>query len=670
MQPAIPMGTLLQNRYRIVQLLGQGGFGRTYLAEDQGRFNERCAIKEFVPSQGEDRFSDKASQLFQREAAILYQISHPQIPQFRATFEQDQRLFLIQDFVDGTTYRDWLNQRRNQGSAFSETEVRQFLQQLLPVLGHIHSKGIIHRDISPDNVILRRSDQMPVLIDFGVVKEVVTRIQMSGVETPATTVGKIGYAPSEQMQTGRAYPSSDLYSLAVTAVVLLTAKEPQELFDDVNLSWNWQRYAQVSPQLAQVLNKALNYRPNDRYQAVAEMLQALSGGASANAPMSAPMPAPIPASVPVPGSPMTPPQPAAPPMSEMRTVAVGRAAPIPQNQPITQRSDQRTVGRSAASPSDTASGGLLENPWAVTAIGVGSAVVAGIGGWAVVNFLGNPPATPTPTITPMPTLTQSPTPTAEPTVAPPKAEPTTFDQSLDIQEGESKTIEGNVKEGDTVNYRIQAKSGQVLSASLRGEGVLLSVLDPDGNPVSEDADRAFRWSGSLENEGEYIIALSPVQGLSRSDYRLEVSLNPAPVATPSPDATSPPDEDQGEGDTDSPDQEGNSPPDDSIQPRVNEQQVQFPAGQTGTLLANSVGPGRVQRYTVNAQQGQIMTVQFTETQGPVTFDVRLPGGEPVEDASDVLFWQSYLPLGGNYSIDVKSPQDTSFTMEIQVIGQP
>ncbi|MEO1446287.1 MAG: protein kinase, partial [Cyanobacteria bacterium J06635_11] len=131
MQSAVPTGTILQSHYRIVQLLGQGGFGRTYLAEDQGRFNERCAIKEFVPIRGEDKFSDKATQLFAREASVLYQISHPQIPKFRATFEEDERLFLVQDYVEGPTYHEVLNQRREQGRTFSETEVRQFLQQLL-----------------------------------------------------------------------------------------------------------------------------------------------------------------------------------------------------------------------------------------------------------------------------------------------------------------------------------------------------------------------------------------------------------------------------------------------------------------------------------------------------------------------------------------------------------
>jgi serine/threonine protein kinase len=288
MPSPLPSGTVLQNRYRVIKLLGQGGFGRTYLAEDQGRFNEQCAIKEFVPRQGEDHFSVKATELFQREAAILYQIQHPQIPQFRATFEVEQRLFLVQDYVEGTNYRDLLNQRRGQGALFTEAEVRQFLQQMLPLLAHIHAKGIIHRDISPDNIILRTRDRLPVLIDFGVVKEVVTRIQLNETAVPATTVGKVGYAPSEQMQSGRAYPNSDLYALAVTAVVLLTGREPQDLFDDVNLTWHWQRYATVSPGLAQVLNKALSYRPGDRFQSVSEMAQALGSGAIAP-PVTAPV---------------------------------------------------------------------------------------------------------------------------------------------------------------------------------------------------------------------------------------------------------------------------------------------------------------------------------------------------------------------------------------------
>ncbi|MEL6248173.1 MAG: serine/threonine-protein kinase [Cyanobacteria bacterium J06627_15] len=657
MQPAISPGTLLQNRYDVVQLLGQGGFGRTYLAKDKGRFEERCAIKEFVPSQGEDRFSDKATQLFQREAAILYQISHPQIPQFRATFEEDQRLFLVQDYVDGTTYRDLLDQRRAQGQTFSETEVRQFLQQLLPVLAHIHAKRIIHRDISPDNIILRRSDQLPVLIDFGVVKEVVTRLQT---DVPSTTVGKVGYAPSEQMQTGRAYPSSDLYSLAVTALVLLTGQEPQLLFDDVNLSWHWQAYAQVSPELATVLNKALNYRPGDRFQSVSQMAQALAGQT------------PVPAPSPVPA--------AAPPLSEMRTVAVARPAPsqptTPQRQTAAQRGATRPVTRPVTQrpAGPTRARGPLENPWIVSTIGLGSAAIAGLGGWAVVNYLGAEPDAGPPQIQPFPEETPTPTPTPAPTATPTPKQPIEDNVAVELEPGRQQTFESTVSGGDKVNYQFQAQAGQSLSARLRGEGVLLTVLGPDGETFDDGANRVLRWRGDLPEDGQYTVQLSPVEGLSGSDYRLNLELGPTP--TP-PDQDDP--SDNG-GDTDPPPDGGNPPDEGSptdppaddppVQPEITSQQVQFEAGATSAQVSNSVGPGRIRRYVVNAQQGQIITVKIIQAQGPVTFDVQAPTGEPMSEAENVLFWQSYLPLGGNYSVDVQSPAAAEFSLEIAITGQP
>ncbi|MFW6264112.1 MAG: protein kinase domain-containing protein, partial [Cyanobacteriota bacterium] len=246
MQSPISTNTLLNNRYRLVKILGQGGFGRTYLAEDQGRFNELCAIKELIPNQEPDYLVEKSKELFQREASTLYQIQHPQIPQFRATFEENGRLFLVRDYVEGKTLAALLQERQTQGQVFQEAEVRTLLEQLLPVLAYIHSKGIIHRDISPDNIILSQpspdQNAIPILIDFGVVKELATRFQSPEGGTPATTVGKLGYSPSEQIQMGQVYPSSDLYSLAVTAVVLLTGKDPRELFDAVQLSWQWRRW--------------------------------------------------------------------------------------------------------------------------------------------------------------------------------------------------------------------------------------------------------------------------------------------------------------------------------------------------------------------------------------------------------------------------------------------
>lgn len=631
MQAQIPNGTVLQNRYRLLQILGQGGFGRTYLAEDLGRFNERCAIKEFVPNQGIDRFSDKATELFQREAAILYQIQHPQIPQFRATFEQDKRLFLVQDYVEGTNYRDLLNQRRAQGSSFTEAEVRQFLQQILPVLAHIHAKGIIHRDISPDNLILRDSDRRPVLIDFGVVKEVVTRIQLNEATSQATTVGKLGYAPSEQMQTGRAYPSSDLYALSVTALVLLTGKEPQEMFDDVNLAWNWQSYVTVSPGLAQVLNKAINYRPGDRYQSVSEMAQALGASSTSTvAPTQA-----VPPSTPDPN------------LSQVRTVAVARA--YTPTQAVTPAA--RSGATVAYTPSEE--GSVWENPWAVTAIGVGLALVAGIGGWAVVSALNKSSTVtaPTPTVDPSivinPTTTPAPTPSAAPSPVP--TQTVESSQALPLNEGETKSVQGSLQAGETINYQIQGTEGQTLATQLEGEGISLTVLGPDGQPLP-DAQNVSGWSGKLPTAGQYAVQISLAQDVTQSNYKLTVGLT-APEKTP-PESTPTP------------------TPTPTPAPSTQEQRVTIPQGQTSILLANNADSSVVRRYVVNVQQGQVLSARLSGMSGPVTLGVLLPGGSAIDGAANVLSWEGTAPVGGDFIIDVKSPSPAEFTLEVAVTGQP
>src|SRR5512140_3373506 len=116
MQTPITIGSILQNRYHIIRVIGQGGFGRTYLAEDQRRFNELCVLKELIAPGTGTSGGEKAQELFEREAAILYQIEHPQIPKFREKFAQNQRLFLVQDFVAGKTYRHLLKERQETGT--------------------------------------------------------------------------------------------------------------------------------------------------------------------------------------------------------------------------------------------------------------------------------------------------------------------------------------------------------------------------------------------------------------------------------------------------------------------------------------------------------------------------------------------------------------------------
>lgn len=282
-------GSVLGDRYCVVRELGQGGFGRTYLAVDVNRFNEPCVLKEFAPQVQGSYALQKALELFEREAGVLYKLQHPQIPRFREIFRVDnqgiERLFLVQDYIDGQTYRNLLEVRTLQGAKFSEAEVYQLLLQTLPVLDYIHSLGVIHRDISPDNLMLRKVDNLPVLIDFGGVKQVAaTVVSQLNQPSPAvattaisTRIGKVGYAPEEQMQRGVVFPHSDLYALAVTMLVLLTGKEPHQLIDPQSITWAWRREVNLSPKLGDVLHKMLQPQPSDRYQSATQVLQALLG---------------------------------------------------------------------------------------------------------------------------------------------------------------------------------------------------------------------------------------------------------------------------------------------------------------------------------------------------------------------------------------------------------
>ncbi|MGB7444763.1 MAG: serine/threonine-protein kinase [Coleofasciculaceae cyanobacterium] len=296
----IQSGQILGDRYQLIRQIGHGGFGRTYLAADLNRFKENCVLKEFAPDVQGTYALQKAEELFEREAGILYQLQHPQIPHFRELLrvkqEETNKLFLVQDFVEGQTYYSLVEQRKRQGLKFNEAEATQLIVQILPVLQYIHSLGVIHRDISPDNLMLRTTDGLPVLIDFGGVKQVAATVAsqfMATAPSTATRLGKVGYAPQEQMLKGIVSPSSDLYALAATVLVLLTGKEPSQLIDQHNLNWNWRREVQLSPRLGNVLDKMLQFRPGDRYQNVPEVQQALSKSSPAKAYPSLPQPQPL-----------------------------------------------------------------------------------------------------------------------------------------------------------------------------------------------------------------------------------------------------------------------------------------------------------------------------------------------------------------------------------------
>ena len=263
---------LLDDRYRPIKFLGEGGFGRTFQAIDEKRLNTPCVIKQFLPQQVGSAALAKATELFQQEAQRLQELGkHPQIPDLEAFFPQDGRLYLVQDFIDG---QNLLEEFENQGR-LKEPQIRIILTELLPVLQFIHDNQVIHRDIKPENIIRSKNGQL-FLIDFGVSKEtsgtILTRV--------GTVTGTPGYAPPEQFR-GMVYHSSDLYSLAVTCVRLLTghfqkADGADELFDTRKMQWQWQKYVSLSQELTTVLETMLQDIPTRRYDSAAEVLAALA----------------------------------------------------------------------------------------------------------------------------------------------------------------------------------------------------------------------------------------------------------------------------------------------------------------------------------------------------------------------------------------------------------
>jgi WD40 repeat protein len=275
-----PLVSLLRNRFHVIRVLSdEGGFCRTYLAEDVDKLNERCVIKQFAPKvQGTWAFK-KAMELFQQEAQRLQDLGeHPQIPTLIAYFEQDQNMYLVEQFIDG---QNLYKELKNQGN-YNAQKIRQLLLSILPILKYIHEHDVIHRDIKPHNIIRRKTDGRLSLIDFGSSKQLSANVQTK----VGTAIGSHGYSPLEQIKEGKATPASDLFSLGVTCFHLLTDVSPSTLWMDNGYSWvnHWREYVLQaggndviqSPSLFKVLDKLLQKEEKNRYQHADEVLQDLA----------------------------------------------------------------------------------------------------------------------------------------------------------------------------------------------------------------------------------------------------------------------------------------------------------------------------------------------------------------------------------------------------------
>lgn len=280
-QCSTPLVPLLRNRYKVLNVLGKGGFGKTYLAEDTDKLNERCVVKQLIYQAQGTQANKKIVELFMREAQQLQQLkANQQIPDLHGYFEDNHYLYLVQEFVEG---QDLLHEFGEQGP-FSEAKIRAVLLDILPILQFIHERGVVHRDLKPENIMRRQADGRLVLIDFGVAREVtMTQLSLTG-----TKVGSPGYSSLEQFNEGKAYPASDFYSLGATCFHLMTGQFPGQLWTMQGYGWvnSWQDHlpAGLSPELTTVMGKMLQVQAQDRYQTATAILEDLQPQPASSAP--------------------------------------------------------------------------------------------------------------------------------------------------------------------------------------------------------------------------------------------------------------------------------------------------------------------------------------------------------------------------------------------------
>ncbi len=551
----LPIATdsLLQQRYRILSMLGEGRFGRTYLAADHGRGDVYCAIEELAPFAQFSSAVAKAKEIFKKEATLLYQLQHSQVPRFWTTVEDQNRLLLIRDYIPGKTYRELLDDRRNVGRTFGESEVCQFLLEILPVIGYIHSKGTIHRDLSPEHIVCRDADRLPVPIDFGVVKEFANKLQPSP-DSPRIAIGQPGYAPIEQLQHGQVYPNSDLYTLGVTAIVLLTGKEPSALFEGDKINWAWRKWTDIDDGFANVLARMLSSQPTDRYQSAIEVEQDLQALRIA--------PIPIDEKFQDEQDGFNPPSPVA------AHIAAGAKGAFS----VVDRIQTKLTNLNVKS--------IWEKPQVFIPVGILISLLAGAGSWfGVTHLLRQPQAAEEPVaVVPPPKQIDFNNPTI-PTDTTTATISTTGDT---IQPEMDRPIEkeGKVDANTPVRYKIPAIAGANLDIQLMpltaqnidpskpvlsidptlpltspspappkdlkskklpvpvvtpmAAQVLMTIISPTGIPIDDKSDRVVGWRGQLTASGDYTIELRPIKGLSGVfPYKLSVTqLSVTPGSAP------------------------------------------------------------------------------------------------------------------------------------------
>ena len=267
------LGQQLGGRYKVLKVLGAGGFGQTYIAADRQRPGApQCVLKHLSFSSQNADMLKQARRMFAQEAATLERLgTHEQIPQLLAYFEEQGEFYLVQEFIQGHPIAHEIPE----GTSLSEQATLEFLEDVLSILVFVHDEGVIHRDLKPENLIRRSHDRAIVLIDFGAVKTIEAQINPIRY-TQSIPVYTTGYAASEQC-LGRPQFNSDLYSLGIIAIQCLTGTHPTFLDADPRSGdLLWQNKVTARPELIAILDCMTQYQSSNRYTSAREVLRDLA----------------------------------------------------------------------------------------------------------------------------------------------------------------------------------------------------------------------------------------------------------------------------------------------------------------------------------------------------------------------------------------------------------
>ena len=535
---------VLDGRYKLIKQIGAGGFGHTFIARDMRRpGSPPCVVKQLKPASDDPNFIREARRLFNTEAETLEKLgSHDQIPQLLAYFEEDKQFFLVQEFVEGRSLHSEMqapfpepseldNQPEDRqleelqnivqdiaqpvrDKQLDEIEVIQILKDVLQVLEFVHSEGVIHRDIKPDNLIRRKKDRKIVLIDFGAVKamqDANTKLTADekGESRFTVSIGTPGYMSSEQC-AGRPNYSSDIYSLGMVAIKALTGYSPTDLpTDPATGELVWRDKAKVSNGLAMVLTRMVRYHYTQRYQSVREVNQGITTFATMTEVERQATTSKI-----VRSTILT---------STGGSLATTNAAAMSKAERETSR---RSIPASAPASSNSGIlflfGGLL-------------AVVAVIAAFAVPSMVRN---NQTPIIVNNPPISNVPKPPV--TEANPSPVATVSSESINQPialepNKEALTIPNKILGSAVHTYTIQAKSGQLFSAAIIGNGVLMTVLNPQAIALPNAANVAIA-DIPIPVDGSYTVQLRGISSAEPLPYQIKLGLRD----TTTPSVSAPP----------------------------------------------------------------------------------------------------------------------------------